>query len=87
VGRAEALVNYGGALPNESNLLQDTGLFYQSVNELYDILAQVCKNGAFIRNPEKEKLPKCGYLHHFNPYLRLGPFKVEVIVRSPYIRG
>ena len=31
-------------------------------------------------------LPKCGFLHHFDPYLRLGPFKVEVIKREPYIR-
>ena len=30
-------------------------------------------------------LPKCGYLHHFDPYLRLGPFKVEVYLRSPYL--
>lgn len=29
--------------------------------------------------------PKCGFLHHYNPYLRLGPFKVEVHSRSPYM--
>jgi prolyl 4-hydroxylase len=46
---------------------------------------KVCKSGALTRQPETENLPKCGYLHHFNPYLRLGPFKVEVAVRSPYI--
>jgi len=46
---------------------------------------QVCKSGAFTRRAETENLPKCGYLHHFDPYLRLGPFKVEVAMRSPYI--
>ena len=46
---------------------------------------QVCRAEAFTRRPEKLNLPKCGYLHHFDPYLRLGPFKVEVISRSPYI--
>ena len=46
---------------------------------------QVCRAGTVTRQPEKINLPKCGYLHHFNPYLRLGPFKVEVISRSPYI--
>jgi len=37
------------------------------------------------RLPDHENLPKCGYLHHFDPYLRLGPFKVEIILRSPYL--
>ena len=46
---------------------------------------QVCKGGAFTRQPDTVNLPKCGYLHHFDPYLRLGPFKVEVVKRSPYI--
>ena len=46
---------------------------------------QVCRSGLFTRVPERSNLPKCGYLHHFDPYLRLGPFKVEVANRSPYL--
>jgi hypothetical protein len=46
---------------------------------------QVCKAGAFTRVPDQRDFTRCGYLHHFDPYLRLGPFKVEVIMRSPYI--
>jgi prolyl 4-hydroxylase len=46
---------------------------------------QVCRSSAFTRQPDSINLPKCGYLHHFDPYLRLGPFKVEVILRSPYL--
>ena len=46
---------------------------------------QVCRNAAFTRLPDRANLPKCGYLHHFDPYLRLGPFKVEVALRSPYL--
>ena len=46
---------------------------------------QVCRSSAFTRLPDTVNLPKCGYLHHFDPFLRLGPFKVEVILRSPYL--
>jgi len=46
---------------------------------------QVCRSSAFTRQPDRVNLPKCGYLHHFDPYLRLGPFKVEVYLRSPYL--
>ena len=27
---------------------------------------------------------KCHFLHHFNPYLKLGPFKLEVKLDKPY---
>ena len=46
---------------------------------------QVCRSSAFTRLPDTVNLPKCGYLHHFDPYMRLGPFKVEVVLRSPYL--
>jgi hypothetical protein len=46
---------------------------------------RVCQAGTFTRRPDDRDLTSCGYLHHFNPYLRLGPFKVEVLYRSPYI--
>ncbi len=28
---------------------------------------------------------RCGYLHHFDPYLRLAPFPYEVASRAPYV--
>ena len=27
---------------------------------------------------------KCHLLHHFNPFLKLGPFKLEIILDRPY---
>jgi hypothetical protein len=28
--------------------------------------------------------PKCHFLHHFDPYLKVGPFKFEVLLMRPY---
>ena len=42
-----------------------------------------CSRGTFIRG-EVKPVPKCRLLHHFDPYLKLGPFQVEVITDQPY---
>ena len=31
-----------------------------------------------------EKPHKCFFLHHLNPYLKLGPYKLEEYVHTPY---
>lgn len=49
------------------------------------VMRSVCQRGTFVRRDPTEDLPKCGFLHHFDPYLRLGPFKVEVVEKSPYL--
>ena len=46
-----------------------------------DFFRQVCRE-------ELQDLPKtglkCHYLHHFQPYLKLGPFKLEELWAEPY---
>ncbi len=32
---------------------------------------------------KQEKFMKCKYLHHNNPFLRLGPFKMELLLKEP----
>ena len=38
--------------------------------------------GSFVK-AEKHK-HRCAYLHHADPYLRLGPFKIEIFLASPF---
>ena len=38
--------------------------------------------GTFVK-AEKHK-HRCAYLHHSDPYLRLGPFKIEILLASPF---
>ena len=45
---------------------------------------RLCK-GETLLAPELSKDTNCFYLHHFDPYLRLGPFKVEDQSISPYV--
>ena len=42
-----------------------------------------CSRGTFLRGNVKP-VPKSRLLHHFDPYLKLGPFQVEVITDEPY---
>ena len=45
---------------------------------------QTCSLGQFTH--EGTALPSnCIMLHHYDPYLRLGPFKVEVVRKMPYL--
>ena len=45
---------------------------------------RLCK-GEILLPPEESKDLACSSLHHFNPYLRLGPFKMEDQSLSPYV--
>lgn len=50
------------------------------------ISMSVCQNGKFLP-PAPDcvtHLPMCRYLHHMNPYLKLGPFKEEEASEKPY---
>ncbi len=49
------------------------------------VMKTICQSGVFTRRGPTENLPQSGFLHHFDPYLRLGPFKVEVVEKSPYM--
>lgn len=50
------------------------------------LTANVCRNGSIFppvvykKNHGKE----CRFLHHQNPYLKLGPFKEELVAEKPY---
>lgn len=44
---------------------------------------RVCNGQMSQRNPLEPQ--KCHFLHHHNPYLRLGPFKIEVASKAPLI--
>lgn len=49
-------------------------------------LQTVCRGeGLLNKNMNNQKnLPKCKWLHHFDPYLKLGPIKLEIAKRSPW---
>lgn len=47
---------------------------------------EMCSNGVSNwRTPEHDRLLKCGFIHHNNPYFRLGPFKLEVLNELPFV--
>lgn len=43
----------------------------------------VCRTGQYLKSSAKNAL-KCRFLHHGNPYLKLGPFKEDQKSREPY---
>ena len=45
---------------------------------------RLCK-GEILLSPSHSKDIKCFSLHHFDPYLRLGPFKLDDQSISPYV--
>ena len=49
-----------------------------------DLFAAICR-GENIRPPKMDIKMKCQYLHYFNPYLRLGPFKMETKSHAPFV--
>jgi len=61
-------------------------LFNKKLNETqqYYQFGQLCR-GETLRSPGMDKNLQCHYLHHHDPYLRLGPFKVEVMNRKPFV--
>ena len=46
------------------------------------LFRKVCHEGTLTNYRPTEH---CKWLHHNNPYLKLGPFKVEVIRQEPYL--
>eukprot|EP00095_Tigriopus_kingsejongensis_P001280 snap_masked-scaffold359_size197282-processed-gene-0.4 protein:Tk01280 transcript:snap_masked-scaffold359_size197282-processed-gene-0.4-mRNA-1 annotation:"prolyl 4-hydroxylase subunit alpha-1" len=61
--------------------LADMGV--QSAREYY--LRAVCNGFSFRSYFEPPPRFRCAYLHHQDPYLRLGPFKVEMVSTNPYL--
>ena len=57
------------------------------MNESFDLIAEwafmkVCREGEQQKRIVKSKEKNCRYLHHKNPYLKLGPFKVKSIMEK-----
>ena len=48
------------------------------------LFAALCR-GENIRTPKMDIKMKCQNLHYFNPYLRLGPFKMETKNHAPFV--
>ena len=53
--------------------------------KLFDNLFPALCRGENIRTPKMDIKMKCQYLHYFNPYLRLGPFKMETKSHAPFV--
>ena len=53
-------------------------------DQTHDLFAALCR-GENIRTPKMDIKMKCQYLHYFNPYLRLGPFKMETKNHAPFV--
>ena len=49
-----------------------------------DSFMKTCQKGQMIERIVKSKEPECRFLHHMNPYLKLGPFKEEMKSERPY---
>ena len=49
-----------------------------------NLFTALCR-GENIRTPKMDIKMKCQYLHYFNPYLRLGPFKMETKNHAPFV--
>ena len=50
-----------------------------------DFFAEVCRRGQLMARKWPSKNPlSCRFLHHADPYLKLGPFKEEFISEVPY---
>ena len=58
--------------------------FLQS-RKLFDNLFPALCRGENIRTPKMDIKMKCQYLHYYNPYLRLGPFKMETKSHAPFV--
>ena len=57
----------------------------QTKDTLRENFFALCKDGEFLRTPIMDAELSCFFLHHWNPYLRLGPFKLEEKNRLPYV--
>ena len=50
----------------------------------HDRIQKLCRN-EFVRPAYLDINTKCIYLHHRNPYLKLGPFKYDLLNEVPHI--
>ena len=56
----------------------------QNIKVVGDYFAEICRRGQILPRKIPFKALKCRYLHHSNPYLKLGPFKEEWVSQVPY---
>ena len=56
----------------------------RSKNVRNALFRKVCQLGSF-QTTENIQVESCKLLHHNDPYLKLGPFKVEVVRQKPYL--
>ena len=57
---------------------------YQSQESLWEHFNILCR-GEVLREPKDDMNLTCKYLHYSDPYLRLGPFKLEEKNLQPFI--
>ena len=53
-------------------------------NVKVDYFVEICRRGKIMPSLLPFKALKCRFLHHKNPYLKLGPFKEEHVSQVPY---
>lgn len=60
---------------------------YASQEAINYFFKQSCRGESFssVHPLERPNMPKCHYLHHFDPYLKLGPFTIEIASKKPFI--
>ena len=68
-------------LANFKELFHDSPINQTQTRKLF---AALCR-GENIRTPKMDIKMKCQYLHYLNPYLRLGPFKMETKNHAPFV--
>ena len=54
-------------------------------DDLKDNALFICKEGEKWRQPETDKSLKCYYLNHGDPFIKLGPFKLEEKNEDPFV--
>ena len=58
----------------------------RSKNVRNALFRKVCQLGSFQSASKLNiQIESCKLLHHNDPYLKLGPFKVEVVRQKPYL--
>eukprot|EP00095_Tigriopus_kingsejongensis_P000177 maker-scaffold487_size158652-snap-gene-0.42 protein:Tk00177 transcript:maker-scaffold487_size158652-snap-gene-0.42-mRNA-1 annotation:"af495541_1prolyl 4-hydroxylase alpha-related protein ph4" len=75
------------ANPFQAELLKHT-LFDLSVSQTTRVALshEMCRNGVRPwRSPEMDTQLRCRWLHHSNPFLRLAPFKMELVNEQPFV--
>lgn len=67
--------------------VNNTPVEYQILDGTKNVLdhhfRKVCHEGSYLVN--YKPIEHCKWLHHNDPYLKLGPFKTEVVRQRPYL--